>query len=124
MEQVKRNEIKKLSFHREYLKKKALVLNSPDLHSSYKKCKNQVTKLNISKVKTHYFRTSLENSKNCKERWSHINELLNHKAVKTYTIDNIKLGDQNITGKDKIANTVHQTTFCRNWIYTCFRYSP
>ena len=79
-----------MSFHRNYLKKKAVVLNSSAFHSSYKKCKKQVTKL-ISKAKTHYFRTSLENSKNCKESWIHINKLLNHKAVKTNTIDNIKL---------------------------------
>ena len=33
------------------------------------------------------------------------NKLLNYKAVKTNTIDNIKLGDQNITDNNKIANT-------------------
>ena len=52
------DEIKKLSFHRDYLKKKAVVSNSSAFHSAYKKCKNQVTKL-ISKAKTHYFKTSL-----------------------------------------------------------------
>ena len=98
------DEIKKLSFHRDYLKKKAVVSNSSAFHSAYKKCKNQVTKL-ISKAKTHYFKTSLENSKNCKESWTHINKLLNHKMVKTNTIDNIKLGDQNITDNNKIAST-------------------
>ena len=98
------DEIKKLSFHRNCLKKKAVVLNSSAFHSAYKKCKNQLIKL-ISKAKTHYFRTSLEDSKNCKEIWTHINKLLNHKAVKTNTIDNIKLGDQNITDNNKIANT-------------------
>ena len=98
------DEIKKLSFHRNYLKKKAVVLNSSAFHSAYKKCKNQLIKL-ISKAKTHYFRTSLENNKNCKENWTHINKLLNHKAVKTNTIDNIKLGDQNTTDNNKIANT-------------------
>ena len=36
------DEIKKLSFHRDYLKKKAIKLNSPALHNSYKKCKNSV----------------------------------------------------------------------------------
>ena len=77
---------------------------APPLHSAYTKCKNQVTKL-ISKAKTHYFRTILENSKNCKESWTHINKLLNHKAVKTNTTDNIKRGDQNITDNSKIANT-------------------
>ena len=96
--------------------------NSPAFHSAYKKCKNQVTKL-ISKAKTHYFKTSLENSKNCKESWNHINKLLNHKMVKTNTIDNIKLGDQNITDNNKIANTFN-SFFCGDWIQTCFRYFP
>ncbi|CAB4041213.1 Hypothetical predicted protein [Paramuricea clavata] len=44
------DEIKKLSFHRDYLKKKAVMLNSSAFHSSYKKCKNKVTKL-ISNAK-------------------------------------------------------------------------
>ncbi|CAB3997753.1 Hypothetical predicted protein [Paramuricea clavata] len=100
------DEIKKLSFHRDYLKKKAVMLNSSAFHSSYKKCKNKVTKL-ISNAKTHYFRTNLENSKNCKENWIHINKLLNHKTVKTQTINNIKFGDQNITGDINIANTIN-----------------
>ena len=100
------DEIKKLSFHRDYLKKKAVMLNSSSFHSSYKKCKNKVTKL-ISNAKTHYFRTNLENSKNCKENWIHINKLLNHKTVKTQTINNIKFGDQNITGDINIANTIN-----------------
>ena len=33
------DEIKKLSFHRDYLKKKAVVSNSSAFHSAYKKCK-------------------------------------------------------------------------------------
>ena len=78
--------------------------NSSAFHSAYKKCKNRVTKL-ISKAETHYFKTSLENSKNCKESWTHINKLLTHKMVKTNTIDNIKFGDQNITDNNQIANT-------------------
>jgi hypothetical protein len=57
------NEIKKLSFHRDYLKKKAVRLNSPAFHDAYKKCRNQVTK-HINKAKTQYFKTNLENSKN------------------------------------------------------------
>ena len=81
-----------------------LLLNRIEIF--YKKCKNKVTKL-ISNAKTHYFRTNLENSKNCKENWIHINKLLNHKTVKTQTINNIKFGDQNITGDINIANTIN-----------------
>ena len=56
------NEIKKLSFHRDYLKKKAVMSKSPAYHNSYKRCRNQVTKL-INNAKTQYFKTNMENSK-------------------------------------------------------------
>ena len=51
------DEIKKLSFHRDYLKKKAVMLNSSSFHSSYKKCKNKVTKLilQILPFNTNYY---------------------------------------------------------------------
>ncbi len=45
------DEIKKLSFHRDYLKKKAVKLNSPAFYNSYKKCRNQVTE-RIKSAKT------------------------------------------------------------------------
>ena len=48
------DEIKKLSFHRDYLKKKAVKLNSPAFYNSYKKCRNQVTE-RIKSAKTQVF---------------------------------------------------------------------
>jgi hypothetical protein len=62
------DEIKKLSFHRDYLKKKAVKFNSPAFYNSYKKCRNQVTE-RIKNAKTQYFKTNLENTKNSKETW-------------------------------------------------------
>ena len=49
------NEVRKQSFHKDYAKKKAVMLNSPAFHTSYKKCRNQVTKL-FNDAKTQYFK--------------------------------------------------------------------
>ena len=76
---------------------------SPAYHNSYKRCRNQVTKL-INNAKTQYFKTNMENSKNSKESWDLINKLLN-RTTKTNSINNIKTGDQNITDDVDIANT-------------------
>ena len=96
------DEIKKLSFHRDYLKKKAVKLNSPAFYNSYKKCRNQVTE-RIKSAKTQYFKTNLENTKNSKETWDLINNLLNKKQKKT-TINNLKIESETITGDENISN--------------------
>ena len=33
-----------MSYHRDYLKKKAVSLNSPVYHNAYKKCRNEVNR--------------------------------------------------------------------------------
>ena len=38
------NEIKSMSYLRDYLKKKAVSLNSPVYHNAYKKCRNEVNR--------------------------------------------------------------------------------
>ena len=96
------DQIKKLSFHRDYLKKKAIKLNSPAFYNSYKKCKNQVTE-RIRNAKTQYFKTNLEKSKNSKESWELINKLLNKNQKRT-TINNLKAGSENIRGEENISN--------------------
>ena len=96
------DEIKKLSYHRDYLKRKAVKLNSSWFHSAYKKCRNEVTK-QIKKAKIRYFKTNLQNSKRSKESWKFINKLLN-KTQKTTTINNIKMGEKNITDNEGISN--------------------
>ena len=62
------NEIKNLSYRRDYLKKKAVSLNSPAYHEAYKKCRNQVNRL-IKNVKTKYYKINLQNSTNSKDSW-------------------------------------------------------
>ena len=91
------NEIKNISYHRDFLKKKAVSLNSPAYHEAYKKCRNEV-------AKTNYYKTSLENSTNSKDSWKIINKLLNKKSKTTsineHTINNNKItGDKNITNE-------------------------
>jgi ribosomal protein L3 len=39
-------EIKTMTYHRDYLKKKAISLKSATLHESYKRCRNQVKQAN------------------------------------------------------------------------------
>ena len=39
------NDIKKLSYLKDYLKNKAIQFNSPTYHQAYKKCRNQVNRL-------------------------------------------------------------------------------
>jgi hypothetical protein len=54
------NEIKNMSYHGDFLKKKAVSLNSPAYHEAYKKCRNEVNS-RIKVAKTNYYKTSLEN---------------------------------------------------------------
>jgi hypothetical protein len=67
-----------MSYHRDFLKKKAVNLNSPVYHEAYKKCRNEVNR-RIKVAKTNY-KTSLENSTSSKDSWKIINELLNKKS--------------------------------------------
>ena len=83
--------IKKLSHHRDFLKKKAVRLNSTAYHKAYKRCKNQVTAL-IRETKASYYKTNLENCTNNKDGWKYIKELLNRKSHTT-TINELKAGE-------------------------------
>ena len=62
------NEIKKQSYHRDYLKKKAVSLNSPYYFQAYKQCKNQLNKC-IKETKRLYYNSKLANSTNSKDSW-------------------------------------------------------
>ena len=57
-----------MSYHRDFLKKKAVSLNSPAYHKAYKKCRNEVNRP-IKVTKANYYKTSLENSTNSKDSW-------------------------------------------------------
>ena len=68
-----------MSYHRDFLKKKAVSLNSRAYHEAYKKCRNEVNS-RIKVAKTNCYKTSLENSTNSKDSWKMINKLLNKKS--------------------------------------------
>ena len=103
------NDIKKLSYHRDYLKKKAIQFNSPTYHQAYKKCRNQINRL-IRNTKGHYYKTKLENSKGSKDSWKYINELLNRKQ-NTSAISQLKIDGQIVTGPKNVANEFNKY-FC------------
>lgn len=99
-------EIKTLSYHRDYLKRKAIRLGSSNYNEAYKKCKNKLNKL-IKTTKEEYFKTKLSNANNSKDSWQAINELLNNK-VKTTHIKQLNVGDQIVEGDQKIATSFNK----------------
>ncbi len=96
------SEIRSLSHHRDYLKKKAIRHNSPRYHELYKDCRNNLNRL-IKDTKSNYFKHKLENSKNSKEGWKVINELLNKKSKSTI-INELKNEHTTVTGDKNIAD--------------------
>ena len=63
------NEIRRLSYHRDYLKRQGIRLRSVYCETAYKKCKNKVTNL-IRTSKESYFKSKLSNSNNSKESYN------------------------------------------------------
>ncbi len=96
------SEIRSLSHHRDYLKKKAIRHNTPRYHELYKDCRNNLNRL-IKDTKSNYFKHKLENSKNSKEGWKVINELLNQKSKSTI-INELKNEHTTVTGDKNIAD--------------------
>ncbi|CAB4015173.1 RNA-directed DNA polymerase from transposon X-element [Paramuricea clavata] len=95
------SEIRRLSYHRDYLKRQAIRLRSVYYETAYKKCKNKVTNL-IRTSKESYFKSKLSNSNNSKESWQSINELLNKKS-KTSQIREINFEGETVINDEKIA---------------------
>ena len=100
------NEIKQISYHRDYLKKQSIKLRSANYDKAYKRCKNKLNNL-IKETKQEYFRDKLSNAKNSKESWRTINELLNKKP-KTSEVKELDINGQLITDDDKIADAFNQ----------------
>ena len=96
------NEIKKLSHHRDYLKKKAVRLKSSYYFEAYKQCKNQLNRC-IKETKKLYYSSKLATSTNSKESWRTINELLNRQSKAT-TINEVNVNGKSIAGDKDIAN--------------------
>ncbi len=60
------NEIKSMSHHRDFLKRKAIKHNSTRYHELYKNCRNRVNRL-IKDTKATYFKNKLESTTNSKD---------------------------------------------------------
>ena len=76
------NEIKGQCRHRDYLRKKAIRLNSSYYFHAYKQCKNKLNRC-IKETKRLYFHSKLARSANIKESWQTVSELLNRKSTTT-----------------------------------------
>ena len=98
------NDIKKISYHRDYLKKKAIQINSQHIIRHIR-----INRL-IRNTKGHY-KTKLENSKGSKDSWKYINELLNRKQ-NTSAISQLKIDGQIVTGPENMANEFNKY-FCQ-----------
>ncbi|CAB3995392.1 Hypothetical predicted protein, partial [Paramuricea clavata] len=98
------NEIKQMSYRRDYLKKQSIKLRSA--YYDNKRCKNKLNNL-IKETKQEYFRDKLSNAKNSKESWRTINELLNKKP-ETSEVKELDINGQLITDDDKIADAFNQ----------------
>lgn len=95
-----------MSYHRDYLKRKAIRLGSTSHNEVYERCKNDLNNL-IKTTKKEGFKSKLSNVINSKESWQAINELLNKKS-KTTQVKELKVNDQIITGDKNIANNLNQ----------------
>ena len=99
-----------MSYYRDYLKKKAVSLNSPAYHNAYKKCRNEVNR-RVKDAKINYYKTSLENSTISKDSWNIINELLNKKSKTTSKKELII--DHNTITHDKDIAYEYNNFFCK-----------
>ena len=99
-------EIKRLMYHRDYLRRQSVRFTSSTHNEAYKRCKNKLNKL-IKTTKEEYFKTKLSNANNSKNSWQAINELLNKKPKSTQ-VTQLNVDDQVITGDRNIADCFNQ----------------
>ena len=60
-------QINKIGYHRDYIKKHAVKLRSTFYHQAYKKCRNQLNAL-IKRTKIEYYNSKLLNAKIIQQR--------------------------------------------------------
>jgi hypothetical protein len=71
------NERKNLAHQKFYLKQKAVKLNSSNYLEAFKSCRNELTKIIKAATNVQFYNTKLQNSKNSREGWNTLNNLLN-----------------------------------------------
>ena len=101
------NHIKRMIFHRDFLKKKAIKTESVCIHEAYKRARNDVKKL-IKTTKAKYFMSTINSTaKNPKEMWMTLNKLTNKKS-KTTSITKIAVEDEISDEPESISNTFNK----------------
>ena len=68
---------KTLRIKKFYLKQEAVKLNSSNYLEAFKSCRNELTKIIKAATNVQFYNTKLQNSKNSKEGWNTLNNLLN-----------------------------------------------
>jgi transcriptional regulator of heat shock response len=81
------------------LKQKAVKFNSSNYHEAYKRCRNELNK-RIKETKVQFYNTKLQNSKNSKEGWNALSNLLNRKS-KTTTVNELSVDHGKNVTQDK-----------------------
>ena len=76
---------------RDYLKKKAVKNNSLWHHNAYKALRNKTNKYVICAKRKHYVKSIVENMRNPKLMWKHLNCMLNRKSKRILVYKPLKL---------------------------------
>ena len=99
------NELKRLMYKRDYLKKQAISSGDPSIWCQYRQVRNH-TNNEIKKAKRLYFTKNLDLHKDdIKKTWKLINELNSRNRKKTNNISEIKMGEEVITSPMEMAET-------------------
>ncbi len=97
------NEVRRLMFKRDYLKKRAISCGDPSIWCQYRQARNH-TNNEIKKAKRLYFTKNFDLHKHdIKKTWKLINELNSRNRRKAKNISEIKMGEQVVTSRIKIA---------------------
>ena len=97
------DQIKKLCYQRDFLKKQAVKFRSAAYDSAYKRHKNYVSRF-IKTAKEDYFKMQLGNAKNSYDSWQAINNLLN-KKFKSIQISELNVENRSVKGGENIASS-------------------
>ncbi|RUA05885.1 MAG: hypothetical protein DSY43_03475, partial [Gammaproteobacteria bacterium] len=96
------NEVKKLIFDRDKKKRKAILTKLSTDWDDYKASRNQVN-IALRQAKANYYSNKIANqSKNPKETWKTINDLLGRSSSST-VVNELKINGNNINSPDEIA---------------------
>ena len=97
------NELRRLMYKRDYLKKQAISSGDPSIWCQYRQVRNH-TNNEIKKAKRLYFTKNLDFHKDdIKKTWKLINELNSRNRKDTNNISEIKMGEEAITSPMEMA---------------------